>query len=171
MWIIYALLAALTSAVVVTLSKAGLKNVPPGLAFAIEAVLSVLVAVATVLWQGLLPAVSRIDGKSWLFLVGAGILGAVSSLLAFQALSTGDASRVSPTTSTTLVFSIILAAIFLKEKLTWQVVAGATLMVSGLLFIILGKPAEKADGDKESKKDGRPASGATIYNTKPAAKA
>ena len=68
---------------------------------------------------------------------------------------------------------MILAAVFLKEKLTWQVITGAALMVSGILFIILGKPADKADGDQADKKDGRPASGTTIYdtNSKPPAKA
>lgn len=166
MWIVFALLAALTSAVVVTLSKAGVRNVPPSLAFAVQAVLIVLVAWGTVLWQGLLPDITRIDRKTWVILAAAGILTATSSLLAFRALSIGDASRVSPMTNTALVFSVALAAIFLKEKLTWQVVLGAALMVGGVLLIVFSKPAEKTKaGDK---KNGRPETGTAIYKSRPA---
>ena len=166
MWIVFALLAALVSAVVVTLSKAGLRNVPPSLAFAVQAVLILLVSWATVLWQGLLPYIGRIERRSWLFLIAAGILTAISSLLAFRALSIGDASRVSPLTNVALVFSVTLVAIFLREKLTWQVMAGAALMASGALLIALAKPAEKTD---VGKKNGRPDTGATIFKSKPAA--
>jgi uncharacterized membrane protein len=74
MWILFALLAALTAAVVVTLSKAGIKNVPPSLAFAIQSVLILLVAWGTVLWQGVLPELARLERRSWLFLLAAGVL-------------------------------------------------------------------------------------------------
>ena len=149
MWIIFALLAALVSAVVVTLSKAGIKNVPPSLAFAIQAVLIIVVSWGTVVWEGLLPELGKIERKSWLFLITAGVLTTASSLLSFRALSLGDASRVSPLTNVALVFSVTLAAIFLKEKLTWQVVVGAVLMVAGVLFIATAKPADKKESDKK----------------------
>ncbi len=163
MWIVFALMAALASAAVVTLSKAGIKSVPPSLAFAVEAVLIIAVAWGTVLWQGLLPDVGRIERKSWIFLVAAGVLTAASSLLSFRALSLGDASRVSPLTNVALVFSVALAALFLKEKLTWQVISGAVLMASGALMIATAKPAAKNGPDN---KNGRPETGATIFNAK-----
>ncbi|WP_236668636.1 DMT family transporter [Hymenobacter rubidus] len=59
-----------------------------------------------------------------------------------------------------------MAALFLKEKLTWQVVLGAVLMVGGAILIATAKPADKKD---TSKKNGRPASGTTIYEAKPTA--
>ena len=123
------------------LSKVGVRSVPPSLAFAVQAVLIVLVSWITVLWQGLLPDLGKIERKSWLFLIAAGILTATSSLLSFRALSIGDASRVAPLTNVALVFSVTLAAIFLKEKLTWQVILGATLMAGGALLIAFAKSA------------------------------
>ena len=141
MWIVFALLAALASAVVVTLSKAGIKNVPSSLAFAIQTVLIIGVAWGTVLWQGLLPDIGKIERKSWLFLIAAGVLTGASSLLSFKALSLGNASRVSPLTNLALVFSVTLAVIFLKEKLSWQLVLGVALMAGGALIIALAKPA------------------------------
>lgn len=163
MWIIFALLAAISAASVVTLSKAGIRNVPPSLAFAIQAVLIILVSWGTVLWEGLLPEIGKVDRKSWLFLVVAGVLTAASSLLSFRALSLGNASRVSPITSVSLVFAVALAALFLKEKLTWQIVVGAALMAGGAVLIAVGEPNKKAGAEQ---KNGRPETGTTIYETK-----
>ena len=149
MWIVFALLAALASASVVILSKAAIKDVPPSLVFAIEAVLILVVAWGTVLMQDLLPEIGKIERKTWLVLVAAGVLTATSSLLVFRALSLGDASRVSPLTNVTLIFSVTMAAFFLKEKLTWQVILGAGLMACGAVVIALAKPADKTDDGKK----------------------
>lgn len=166
MWIVFALLAALTTAIVVTLSKAGIKNVPPSLAFAIQSVLIIVVAWSAVAWQHLWPEIGRIKRKSWLILLAAGVLTGTSSLLSFRALSLGDASRVSPLTNVALVFSVALAAVFLKEKLTWQVVSGALLMAGGALLIATAKPADKA---APNHKNGRPETGAATHQAKPKA--
>ncbi|HEX8426618.1 EamA family transporter [Hymenobacter sp.] len=140
MWIVFSLLAALSAAVVVTLSKAGIKNVDSSLAFAIQSVLIVLVAWSVVAYQGNLPKVAAIDGHSWAFLIVAGVITCVSSLLSFRALSLGNASRVSPLDKVSLVFAIVLAAVFLKEKVSWQVMLGAGLMVVGAVVIAMAKP-------------------------------
>jgi len=140
MWIVFSLLAALAAAVVVTLSKAGIKNVDSSLAFAIQSVLIVVVAWSVVAWQGNLPNVASIDRRSWIFLIVAGIITCVSSLLSFRALSLGNASRVSPLDKVSLVFAIVLAAVFLKEKVSWQVMLGAGLMVIGAVVIAMSKP-------------------------------
>ena len=145
MWVVFALLAAISAASVVTLSKSGIKNVPPSLAFAIQAVLIIVISWGTVLWEGLLPEIGKVDRKSWVFLVVAGVLTAASSLLSFRALSLGNASRVSPVTNVSLVFSVALAALFLKRKLTWQVIVGAALLAGGAILIAMGEPDEKAE--------------------------
>ena len=139
------MLAAISAASVVTLSKSGIKNVPPSLAFAIQAVLIIVISWGTVLWEGLLLEIGKVDRKSWVFLVVAGVLTAASSLLSFRALSLGNASRVSPVTNVSLVFSVALAALFLKRKLTWQVIVGAALMAGGAILIAMGEPDEKAE--------------------------
>lgn len=139
MWILFALLAALAAAIVVILSKAGIKEVDSSLAFAIQSVLIVIVAWSVVLAQGSLPQLKNIDSRSWIFLIIAGVITTVSSLLSFRALKLGDAAQVSPLERTSLVFAIIFAAIFLKEKITWQIVVGGLLMLAGAIIITLAK--------------------------------
>ncbi|MBC6989257.1 MULTISPECIES: EamA family transporter [Hymenobacter] len=139
MWIVFSLLAALTAAIVVTLSKAGIKNMDSSLAFAVQSVLILIVAWSVVIWQGRLPEVTRIEPRTWLYLVLAGVITCVSSLLSFRALKLGDAARASPLDKISLIFSIALAVIFLKEKINWQVIVGALLMAAGAVFIATSK--------------------------------
>ena len=139
MWIVFALSAALAAATVVTLSKVGVKNVDSSLAFAIQSVLILLVSWSVVISQGNLPDVMRIERRVWIYLIIAGVITCLSSLLSFRALKLGNASQVSPLTNFSLVFAVIMAGVFLKEKLSWQVIAGALLMAVGALTIALAR--------------------------------
>jgi len=139
MWILFALLAALTAATVTTLSKAGLKDVDSSLAFAIQSILIIIVSWGVVVAQGNTAQLKDMDGRAWLFLISAGVLTAISSLLSFRALKLGEASQVNPIERLSLVFAILFAALFLKEKITWQIIVGAVLMVAGAIIIALAK--------------------------------
>lgn len=139
MWVLFSLLAALASAVVVTLSKAGIKNVNPSLAFAIQSVCILLVSWGVVIGQGTVADMSRIDRKVWIYLIIAGIVTCISSLLSFRALKLADAARASPLDKVSLVFTIILAVFFLKEKVNAQLIIGAVLMAIGAVTIALAK--------------------------------
>jgi transporter family protein len=141
MWILFALLAAVSAAVVTVLSKAGIKNVDPNLAFAIQAVLIIIISWGVVVVQGAVPQLKSIDGRSWIYLVIAGVFTTLSSLLTFQALKLGDASKVNPLERVSLVFAILFAALFLKEKITPQIIIGAVLMAAGAIIIAMAKKA------------------------------
>lgn len=139
MWIVFALAAAVTAAIVIVLSKAGIKNLDSGLGFAIQSVIILIVSWSVILFQGKHNEITKIDARSWLFLGLAGVITTFSSLLTFRALKLGDASAVSPVERLSLVFAILFAAFFLKERITWQVVAGAVLMAAGAIIIALAK--------------------------------
>ncbi|QMU27812.1 EamA family transporter [Adhaeribacter radiodurans] len=143
MWILFSLLAAFTSAIVVTLSKAAIKNVDSNLVFAIQAIIILLVSWGVVTWQGNISDVGQIERRTWVFLGLAGLLTCISSLLAFYALKMGDASRVSPLERLSLVFAIVFAVIFLKEKVDWPVILGAGLMAIGAIIIAVSGYSSK----------------------------
>ncbi|QNF31587.1 EamA family transporter [Adhaeribacter swui] len=143
MWILFALLAALTSAIVVTLSKAAIKNVDSSLVFAIQGIFILIISWGVVTFQGNLSHVTQIERRTWLFLGIAGVLTCISSLLAFYALKLGDASRVSPLERLSLVFAILFAAIFLKERVDWPIILGGLLMAGGAIIIaVYGQSAK-----------------------------
>ena len=133
--IAFSLLAALSAAVVDTLSKVSVKKIESSLAFAIQSVLMVGVAWGVVVWQGHVGQVQQIDRRTWLLLIAAGVITCASSLFSFQALKSGLASRTASFGQVSLVFSILPAVFLLKEKVTWQLVAGAVLMAGGAVLI------------------------------------
>jgi len=101
-------------------------------------VLIIVAAWSTVAAQGLWPGVGRIERKTWLILLDVGRAhGCVTA-----AIVQGNASRVSPLDKVSLVFAIVLATVFLREKLNWQVAAGAALMVGSAVVIALSEPSE-----------------------------
>jgi bacterial/archaeal transporter family protein len=139
-WVVYALLAAGAGALVAVLTKTGLKDIDPGVALAVQSVLILLLAWATVLVQGSLSELSRIGGRAWVSLLISGVLIGASYLLIFHALKHGDAARVVPVDRLSLIFAIALGAIFLKERVGMQVILGGLLMAAGALLIALARP-------------------------------
>ncbi|MCF2489185.1 EamA family transporter [Dyadobacter sp. CY347] len=89
MWWMWAMLAAVSAALVTVLTKAGLKNVDSSLAFALQSVLIVSITWAVVAWQGTTPGIKEIETKAWVFLGLAGVATTLSTLFSFKALSLG----------------------------------------------------------------------------------
>lgn len=142
-WIFFALLAAVSAAVTVVLTKAGLKNVDSNLAFAIQAVLILLITWTVVLSQGKFGDIQEISGKAWMFLIAAGVATTLSTLFSYYALKLGKASYVTSLERMSLVFAIALSVVFLKEKITWQLIVGALAMIGGAVLIAWGESSSK----------------------------
>ena len=137
MWVLWAVLAAISAALVIVLTKAGLKNVDSSLAFAIQAILILLITWSVVLYQGSFSDWKEIEKNAWIFLLAAGVFTSLSTLFSYKALSMGPASYVATIERSSLVIAILLSVIFLKEKLTWQIVVGGAVMIGGALLITL----------------------------------
>lgn len=139
-WIWLALLSGLAAGIVATLGKAGLKNVDSNLGFAIQSVIILIVAWSVVFFQGKAPEIRDIEIKNFGVLLLTGAVSAIGYLLYFGALKSGAASQAAPVDRLSLVFAVVFAAIFLKEKLTPQIIFGVALMAIGAIVIALVKP-------------------------------
>ncbi len=140
MWFVFALLGAVMAAISVTFTKAGLDKINPAIAFAIEAVLILIISWSTVLFQGDVGGeIGKMDKRAWLFILGAGVATTLSSLFQFTALKGGHVPAVSSIDRSSIIFTVLLASFFLKDKITWQSLVGAALIIAGAAFISLGK--------------------------------
>ncbi len=142
MWFLWAILAAISAALVIVLTKAGLKNVDSSVAFAIQSVLILTITWSVVCYQGNFDTLKDISKQAWIFLLSAGVFTTLSTLFSYKALSMGPASYVVTIERTSLVIAIVLSVIFLKEKITWQLIVGASVMVAGAVLIALSDPGE-----------------------------
>lgn len=80
-------------------------------------------------------AMLELPRKTWFFLILSGIATGLSWLCYFRALQLGEASRVAPVDKLSVIFTILLAALFLREKLTPQHIAGGVLIVAGAVIL------------------------------------
>jgi transporter family protein len=139
MWIFYSILSAVFAGAVAILGKLGLKGIDSTLATTVRSVIMAgfLVGVSALL--GKLSGISTgmFSGKQWALIAGSGIAGALSWLFYFFALQNGNAGAVSAIDRTSLVFVVLLAAVFLGESLTWKVGLGALLMVTGAILVVV----------------------------------
>jgi transporter family protein len=134
-WLPYALLSAAATAI---LAKIGIEGVPSNLATAIRTVVILIFASAIVIGGGQHHALGKISGRSLLFLALSGVATGISWLAYFRALQLGPASRVAPIDKLSLALTLVLAAVVLRETITWKVAIGVALMVAGALLTIVG---------------------------------
>lgn len=139
MWVVYAILGALFAGIAITLTKAGIKEMEPSLVFALQSILILCITWAVVFFSKQTGGIQKIEKPTWLFILGSGVATTLASLFQFKALKSGDASAVAPIDRLSLVFALVLAVFFLKEKINWQVIAGAVLIVGGGVLIALNK--------------------------------
>lgn len=139
MWLGFAILSSITAAAVAIFGKIGLRNLDSTFATTIRSIIMALFLIITSLFLGKFNGTnfSSLSGKDWLWIVLAGVSGALSWLFYFIALKSGLATKVVVIDRLSLIFVVALAAIFLGEALTWRVSLGALLMVGGAVLISL----------------------------------
>ena len=136
-WVIYAILSAVFAALTSILAKIGISDINSNLATAIRTIVVLIMAWGIVFMTGAQSGIQNITAKSWIFLVLSGIATGFSWLFYYKALQLGDASKVVPIDKFSVVISMILAFVILKEDLTFKTVMGGILITAGTFVMIL----------------------------------
>ena len=139
-WLIYALLSAVTAALVAIFGKIGLQNLDANTATAIRAIVMALFLVGVVVVQGKLNMVGEVlaDRKALLFILLSGVAGALSWLFYFMAIKYGNVAQVAPIDKLSVVFAVVLAVVLLGEKISLVAGLGVGLITAGALMVALG---------------------------------
>lgn len=139
LWLIYALLSAVCAALVAILGKIGLQQIDANAATAIRSVIMALFLIGVVAVQGKFTQLAEIvaQKKALSFIVLSGIAGALSWLFYFLALKYGKVSQVGPIDKLSVVIAVVLAFLFLGEKISWTGVLGVVLIAAGALLVAI----------------------------------
>lgn len=133
-WFIWALLSAFFAGLTAVLAKVGVEHIDSNLATAIRTVV-ILVFAWGVAFVTKNQALSAVGKRTWTFLILSGIATGLSWLCYFRALQLGEASQVAPVDKLSVVVAIVLAAIFLHEKMTWHHWVGGALIFTGAVVL------------------------------------
>ena len=137
MWLVFALLSAIFAALTSILAKVGIEGVNSNLATAIRTGVVLLMAWGMVFLTNTQGGISGISPKSWLFLILSGLATGASWLCYYQALQIGEASKVVPIDKLSVIFTLVLAFVFLHEKFTPKSLIGCVLVGAGTLLMVL----------------------------------
>ncbi len=136
-WIILALAGAVMAALVAIFGKIGMQNMDSTFATTIRAIVMAIFLIITSAFLGKLNFEQLALNKEFFWIVLSAIAGALSWVFMFAALKLGPASAVSAIDRLSIVFVVLLAALFLGEALTIKSILGTILIVAGALLVTM----------------------------------
>ncbi|MGI8991660.1 MAG: EamA family transporter [Bryobacteraceae bacterium] len=137
-WLFWSLLSAAFAAATAILAKIGIAGIDSNLATAVRTSVILLFTWAIAYATRKPGAIAAISAHGWLFLVLSGIATGLSWLCYFRALQLGPASSVAPVDKLSVALVIVLAAIFLGERITHVKAIGGLLITAGAITLAFG---------------------------------
>lgn len=149
MWVLFAFLSAFFAGMTSILAKCGIKKTDSNVATFIRTLVVLPLSLLMAVIVNPIFSLGAVSSKTLVFLVLSGLSTGASWLCYFRALSKGDINKVVPIDKSSTVLTIILAVIFLGERVTVYKTLGVVFMAIGTLLMI-----EKKDTEKKSEGEG-----------------
>ena len=135
MWFVFALLSAFFAALTTILAKVGMDGVNSNLATAIRTAVVLVMSWGMVFLTGAQRGIQSLTRTHILFLVLSGLATGASWLCYYRALQLGNVSQVAPIHKLSIVLTLIMAFVFLKEPLTAKSLIAGGLITAGVLVL------------------------------------
>lgn len=148
MWILFAFGSALFAGITSILAKCGIRKTDSNVATAIRTIVVLAFSWLMVFLTGSQSQIGAIDGRTWLFLVLSGLATGASWLCYFKALQLGDINKVVPIDKSSVILTILLAFLFLGEKISLPKAVGVVVIGTGTFLMIERK---KTDAENKGK--------------------
>jgi DME family drug/metabolite transporter len=141
---VFAILSAFLWALSSTLVKTQTKKISIVLLGALRTIPALAIYWGYLVFSGSCGSLLALPARSWGFLAGATVLGLViGDLVYFESMKYIGLSRALPLSTTYPFFTIVLALVFLDERITWTIVGGALLIASGALLLAFPRGMRK----------------------------
>ena len=148
MWVLFAFLSAFFAGMTSILAKCGIKKTDSNVATFIRTLVVLPLSLLMALIVNPNFSLGAVSSKTLVFLVLSGLSTGASWLCYFRALSKGDINKVVPIDKSSTVLTIILAVVFLGERVTVYKTLGVVFIAIGTLLMIEKKDTEnKSEGE------------------------
>lgn len=135
-WIIYAILSMIFAGLTSVLAKYGLKNIHPDLGLGIRTtVIFFLITLINVVGSRYKDLSALTQKQLWL-LVLSGITTTVSWLFYYRAMKDGLVSYVAAIDKASIVITLVLSFLLLREPFTPKILIGAGLIFIGMIVLV-----------------------------------
>jgi bacterial/archaeal transporter family protein len=136
-WRIYALGSAVFAGLTAVFAKVGVSGLPSNTATLIRTIVIIMFLAALVSLRGEWINPFTLNSRTLIFLILSAIATGLSWICYFRALQMGPASVVAPIDKLSLLFAVLLAVLFLGERLSLYQWGGVILMGLGALLVAL----------------------------------
>lgn len=129
--------SAIFAALTAITAKIGVSGVNSNLATVIRTFVVLLISTGIVFSTKEFQNIPSISQKTWIFLIVSGLMTGLSWLCYFKALQMGETSRVVTIDKFSLVFVLLLSAVFLKETMNVKMIIGCILITVGTILMVV----------------------------------
>lgn len=133
---LFAIISMLFAGITAVIAKLGMKSVSGDTALVVRtSLIFVLVWVNAFAFRHV-QALNMLSRKDVLFLCLSGLTTFFSWLFYYRAMKEGSVSVVATIDKASIVVTLVLSFLVLREPFTWRVALGATLILAGLLVLV-----------------------------------
>jgi transporter family protein len=136
LWIFYAILSMFFAGLTSVLAKYGLQNIHPDLGLGIRTATIFFIITAINLIGARYKQIPLLSGKQSLLLIVSGITTTLSWLFYYRAMKDGLVSYVAAIDKASIVITLLLSFLFLKEPATPKILVGGGLIFIGMLVLV-----------------------------------
>ncbi|QLH33444.1 MAG: EamA family transporter [Cyclobacteriaceae bacterium] len=135
-WIIYAILAMIFAGLTSVLAKYGLQNISADFGLGIRTtVIFVIIAVINLFGEKYKEIVN-LTGLQILLLIASGITTTLSWIFYYRAMKDGLVSYVAAIDKASILITLLLSFLLLKEPVTPKILIGAFLIFIGMIVLV-----------------------------------
>ncbi|NOT74928.1 MAG: EamA family transporter [Cyclobacteriaceae bacterium] len=135
-WILYAIIAMIFAGLTSVLAKYGLQNINSDLGLGIRTTTIFFLITTFILLTGKTKDLGLLTTKQTILLICSGITTTVSWIFYYRAMKDGLVSYVAAIDKASIVITLLLSFILLKEPATPKVLIGAGLILSGMIVLV-----------------------------------
>jgi transporter family protein len=137
-WVLYAIISMFFAGLTSVIAKFGMKNVSGDAALAVRTSMVFGLIWLNALLFNRVSEMSALSKNDILFLCVSGVTTTLSWLFYYKAIKEGEVSIVASIDKASLVITILLSLLLLKEPLTPKLAIGGALIVIGT-FVLISK--------------------------------
>ena len=135
-WILYAILSMIFAGLTSVLAKYGLQNINPDLGLGIRTTTIFFIITVINIIGARYKELPLLTSKQTLLLVVSGITTTLSWLFYYRAMKDGLVSYVAAIDKASIVITLILSFILLKEPATPKILVGGGLIFIGMIVLV-----------------------------------
>lgn len=136
-WKLFAIISMLFAGLTSVIAKFGMKNLSSDVALSIRTtvVFSIVIANAFLL-NNAFTEIKQAPKSNLLYLVISGITTSLSWIFYYRAMKEGQVSYVASIDKASIVITLLLSFILLKEPVTAKILIGAGFILTGMVILI-----------------------------------